>query len=204
MFRYDRRISSLGFSSLCSLGLFILISLSTALLDGHAQARRDPVGGAGSSEARRSTMRALDNDRPDRPTERRVPFERMKEDFEQLQLTNTRLFETTRSASALDYVQVKRDSTEIEKRAARLRKDLLLPEPEKRENHKEGTEFPPADLIAALGALDSAVRRFVENPVFQQPHLVDAKLWSQASNECDRVIELSKQVQKIAKLLLTR
>lgn len=64
-------------------------------------------------------------------SERRVPFKRMREDFEQLQLTNNHLYQMSSSDAALDYEQVRKDSADIKKRAARLKNDLLLPEPEK-------------------------------------------------------------------------
>jgi hypothetical protein len=169
------------------------------MLAGRAQAQgRDPFGSVAGLEARRKQIMTTDVEPSKIPSERRVPFKRMKEDFEQLQLTNNRLREAAGSDSALDYVQVRKDSADIRKRAARLKNDLLLPEPEKDEETKDvEKEFPAEDLKAMVSALDALVKSFVQNPVFQQPNILDAKLWAKARSDLEDIIKLSEQIQRI-------
>lgn len=199
MCRHQRRVRPCGVRILCAAAITTLIFLSPSVSGGRAQAQgRDPFGGVAGLEARRKQLMTTDVEPSKTSTERRVPFKRMKEDFEQLQLTNNRLYETAHSDSALDYVQVRKDSADIKKRAARLKNDLLLPEPEKDEETKDvGKEFPAEDLKAMVFAMDALVKSFVQNPVFQQPNILDTKLWAKARSDLEGIIRLSEQIQRI-------
>lgn len=197
MCRHQRRARPAGGAILYASAIASLIFLSPGFSDCRAQAQgRDPFGGVGGLEARRKQIMTTDVEPSKIPTERRVPFKRMKEDFEQLQLTNNRLYETTHSNVVLDYAQLRKDAADIKKRAARLKNDLLLPEPEKDEEPKNvGKELSPEDPKAMVSALNDLVKSFVQNPVFQQPNIVDAKLWSKARGDLEAIIKLSEQIR---------
>lgn len=176
----------------------ILILLPNALNRVARAQRQDPVGGARSSEARRGDLMTADITPSKTPTERRIPYKKMKEDFEQLQLTNKRLSEAAGGpAPALDYEQVRKDASEIKRRAVRLKKILLLGEEAQDESPKVAVKASSAEeLRTMIGALDDLVKKFVQNPIFQKPDIVDAEGWGRAARDLEGVIALSEQIQK--------
>lgn len=174
----------------------ITLVLLPEALSGRARAQgRDPVGGARSSEARRGALMTSDTTASKLPAERRVPYKKIKDDFEQLQLTNRSLGETGRAA-ALNYEKVRKDAAEVKRRAKQLKKNLLLPEPADEEKPKGTVKAADAaELRAMIGALDDLVKSFVQNPVLQNPNIVDAEGWGRARRDLESIIVLSEQIQ---------
>lgn len=173
----------------------ILILLPDAL-SGRAQAQgRDTAGGARSAEARRGALMTADVTPSKISTERRVPFKKIKEDFEQLQLTNASLREAG-SAQALDYERIRKTASGLKRRAKQLKKNLLLLEPADEEKPKGAVKASDArELRAMISALDDLVKSFVENPVLQNPNIVDAEEWGRARRDLESIIILSDQIQ---------
>ena len=197
-----RRAISSGSAALYTTAFLTLIFLIPGASQSHAQGQaraRDPAGGPAAREARSRQLMTADIT-PARPsTERRVPFEQMREDFEQLQLANNRLSEMVNSGQALDPAEIRKDAAEVAKRAARLKKNLLLPEPKEGEKQKDAVKKPAAqDLKAMIVDLDALVKSFVRNPVFQQPNIVNAEGWARARRDLEETIILSEQLEKNA------
>ncbi|MBD0369937.1 MAG: hypothetical protein ICV60_03720 [Pyrinomonadaceae bacterium] len=195
-----RRNRIIGPSRLAVLVAVLTLIILPAALNGRAQAQgRDPVGGARSSEARRGDLMTADISRSKTPSERRLPYKKMKEDFEQLQLTNKRMSEAAGSTPALDYEQVRKDASEITRRAERLKKNLLLGEPDEDETPKAVVKASSAEeLKNMIGALDGLVKNFIQNPIFQKPDVVDAEGWGRVRRDLDGIITLSEQIQRNA------
>lgn len=142
-----------------------------------------------------------------RPAERdeRPLYRQVSEDFEKLQLSSYNLSGAIGSTAALDYELIRAEAAEIRKRAARLVTTLKLPAPEKERKQKKGE--PPAaavvaavapDLKSAIVALESAVKSFVWNPVFQQSGVVDVQNSARAGRDLEDIIKLSEQIRKSA------
>jgi hypothetical protein len=143
-----------------------------------------------------------------RPAERdeRPLYRQVSEDFEKLQLSSYNLSGAIASTAALDYELIRAEAAEIRKRAARLVTTLKLPAPEKERKQKKGE--PPAaavvaaavapDLKSAIVALESVVKSFVWNPVFQQSGVVDVQNSARAGRDLEDIIKLSEQVRKSA------
>jgi hypothetical protein len=180
-----------------------LVFLSVGASKPQAQTSRD-VRLNRTIEARQKALRDLENSKepPPKPVEPRLLYEQLKEDFEQLQVINNSLSTMVDSRSALDYEQIRKDAAEVNKRAARLKANLSLPEPAKGEKlKKEQGEFSPEGLKWALKALNSLVKSFVENPVFQQLNVIDVESSKRASRDLDGIIKLSEQIYKRAEVL---
>lgn len=132
-----------------------------------------------------------------RPAEPQLAYQQIREDFEQLQLMNYDL--SGQVGASPDYAQIKKDSSEIKKRAERLKLNLSLPEPTRDEKQKKGNEEPlTAELKAAIGTLDALVKSFVWSPVFQQPEVVDVEKSIKARRDLEGIIRLSDYIHKCA------
>ncbi|MGH9900470.1 MAG: hypothetical protein ACRD68_01380, partial [Pyrinomonadaceae bacterium] len=119
------------------------------------------------------------------------------EDFKQLQVVNNRMLAAFASAPKPDFKHISEATSEIRKRAARLKANLQLPRPET-EGKKAKAQEPAggAQLRESLLALDRSVMSFVESPVFKNTGVVDAAHAAKASGDLESVIELSQAISK--------
>lgn len=126
----------------------------------------------------------------------------IKQDFEQLQTVNNRMMATTFSNNVLDYGLIAEASTEIRKRALRLKSNLPLPEGEKAEPPTALQAFEELDELdgtlvkPALLALDEMVMSFVTNPIFQHPDVIDLHQSAKARRDLEGIIKLSAKIKK--------
>lgn len=126
----------------------------------------------------------------------------LKQDFENLQTVNNQMMTMTFSNNVLDYKLISESSAEIRKRAARLKSKLPLPEAGKDETEskplKSWDEIDREELKPALLFLDDLIMRFVTNPIFQQPEVVDLQQSSRAKRDLEAIIRLSGKITKHA------
>ena len=133
-----------------------------------------------------------------------LPLAQIAEDFERIQVVNNRMMGAVMREASPDYGLISEATAEIRKRAARLKSNLQLPEPEKKEAGK-GAEYrrpeDAAQMKAALLLLDRALMSFVRNPAFKNPDVVDAGEGARARRDLEDVIELSRLIGKDAERL---
>jgi len=125
--------------------------------------------------------------------------ERCKEDFRRLQLTNNEMMRTIFSdkpPDSIDYQHVSKATTEIKKRASRLKSELHLPEPERAEERPEIKGISnDAQLKASLLALDKLIIGFVTNPIFRSLGTLDTRQGIKVRQDLIRIIELSQSIK---------
>lgn len=147
-----------------------------------------------------------DSRRPVEDDRQRLAYLQIKDDFEHIQTVNNQMMLKTLVNDVFDYKSISEASAEIRKRALRLKTDLPLPELEKDEQKEQpfesSTEGDRAQMKSALQALDDLVMRFVTNPVFQQPEIVDVQLSSIAQRDLKAIIKLSGKIKKQADKLM--
>ena len=191
MSHYKRRVGPAAYSVVHVAAVIALICLSPRALHKHAQSQ--------TLEARERELRSL-RIRKERPREPRLDYQQVKEDVEHLQVMNRHLSEAVGAGGpALDYRQIRKNATEVRKRAARLKINLLPPEPEEGEKPKEGTDgFTTADLKSAVDALDALVKSFVGNPISQRPVVLDMEASAGARRDLEGIIRLSEEIRRRA------
>jgi hypothetical protein len=136
---------------------------------------------------------------PPSPRRARPSYQEVAEDFKQLQLRNYNLSQAASRGAPLDYARIRTEAAEVKKRASRLRKYLLLPQPNDDLKTDEGEGIvSPEGLTAAAASLDALVNSFVWNPVFQQPGVINLELSSKASRDLEAIIRLSEQIRRSA------
>lgn len=133
----------------------------------------------------------------------RLMYHQLKQDFEQMQVINNNLALAVSSARTLDYERIKMDVADIRKRAGRLQSNLSLPKPEETEKPKKNNEeeLTPEVLKAKLQNLNSLIKGFVKNPVFQHIDVMNVGYSLQASRDLEDIIKLSEQINKRAEAL---
>jgi hypothetical protein len=142
--------------------------------------------------------------RPRTKEEERLALSQIAEDFKRIQILNNKMMSTTMTAATPDYENVANTTAEIRKRANRIRNNLSLPnavseETEKKQGHKPLVDA--AGMKAALLSLDSSVMSFIENPIFQNPNVMDVKQAAKAGRDLETIIESSGLINKDAERL---
>lgn len=137
---------------------------------------------------------------PERPAPR-LALAQLKEDFVRIQVLNNGLAKAATSGGSLDLKLVSKSAAEIRKLAARLKDNLLLPEPEKGVARDEAMTAPPAELAPALSALDRLILKFVDGMASRGVYRLDAQSSAAARQELEAIIELSAHVKKASERL---
>jgi len=121
-----------------------------------------------------------------------------REDFRRLQIVNNQMMRATFSdetSNTLDYRRISEAMAEINRRASRLKSNLLFPKPEREEQRPKDEDISnDKQLKASLLALDKLIMDFVNNPVFRSG-TVDTQRSVKAGQVLVRIIELSRAVK---------
>lgn len=140
--------------------------------------------------------------RPVEEARPRLAYVQLKQDFEHLQTVHNQMMVMTFDNKVLDYKHISEASTEIRKRAARLKSNLPLPESEKAESQerplKGSKELDQGQVKPALLALDDLIMSFVKNPIFQSAEVVDLQQSEKAMRDLEDIIKLSGKLKKYA------
>lgn len=194
---------------------FLLVSASTE--KAHAQRNRpntaSPVGGTSVSQPHAPSIRerqlmmdemAREASRPRTSETERVALTQIAEDFKRIQMLNNKMMSSTMKAAMPDYEGIATSTAEISKRAKRIRNNLSLPkavseESGKGSEHKRAVDA--AGIKAALLSLDGSIMNFIENPIFQNPNVIDVEQAVKASRELETIIETSGLITKDAERL---
>lgn len=120
------------------------------------------------------------------------------EDFRSLQSLNNKMMADAWKNPELDYKYISDMIGQIAKKAERLKSNLALPDPDKpKDPQVPQKEIGTAqDFKAELMLLDTTVMRFVTNPIFQKTGVVELKLANQASEDLEKIIDMSKGLRK--------
>jgi hypothetical protein len=194
-----------------ALAAVFLVSMLATLV----QAQRPGRSGSSSPAPTRETSMMGDlerefnqrtlEDQLHRPTARReakLSFAQISEDFTRIQVINNELVTAARRDTELDLKFVAKSTAEIRKLAARLKENLVLPEPEEGTKHVQTEGGPePEQLKPALAALGKLIAGFAHNPVFKEPKVVDAQMSAKARRDLEEIIELSGLLRKTSEKL---
>ena len=192
-------------------GIGIVVAVISTLAPVHGQSgtpqatrRTDPVQ---RELQRRFESEAIERALAENPHlrhehERRLVLSASRQDFLRMQVVNDDLQKFASRTASFDLNAVARSSSEITKCAERLKKNLALPEIEKRSEHPGSkAEMGIEKLPSSLSVLDELINSFVANPVFEKLGVVDARLSTQAHRDLDQIILVSKQVKKSSEQL---
>jgi hypothetical protein len=171
--------------------------------------RINPVKVVRERQARTIERESLLNESKKRSDDELAPldqrtFKQASEDFVRLQVLNNQLTEAVSStAIALDYKLIANKAAEINKRANRLRGNLVLPKLEDGGKRPQKNESAPesGQIKTLLLTLNDRIKSFVSNPYFQSPGVIDIKQQTAARLDLESIIELSRSIRKSAEKL---
>jgi hypothetical protein len=130
-----------------------------------------------------------------------VTLGKIKEDYEGLQKANNNILTMLSTGRELDYRTIADASSEIRKRASRLKSYLLTLEmvKENEKRRKGSDEITAAQMKASLLSMDASIVRFIANPIFRDfGKVVDVDNSIKARDDLDSIVELSEKIKKSA------
>jgi uncharacterized membrane-anchored protein YjiN (DUF445 family) len=132
-------------------------------------------------------------------------YPEIKEDFEKIQTAQAFIIEAYTKSEKINYEQIARSSSEINKSALRLDSNLFPPvenaEEKKDEKDDKKNNLAAKSLRDLIVDLDNAIGNVVTSPMFQNLRAVDAKVSEKTKNDLQAVINLSDALKKEAEKL---
>jgi hypothetical protein len=213
MNRYQHGMSLKGIAALTLAPVSLLLILSNPAWaqrgsPAGSSANMDRARESGVIEHQQQLQVLLNSKEPARTAEQRrlqAIIEQTKQDFDRIQVLNRELVNTTSAApaDAVNYRTLTDMTSEIRKRARRLKDNISLPPPadEKEPLAKIESDLDREEMKAALKMLSARIVSFTTNPLFQTTNMIDARLGAKASRDLDVIIELSNNIKKSAEKL---
>lgn len=131
-----------------------------------------------------------------------LAWAQIRDDYKQLQVVNNDLARAVSAGGALDFKYVAKSASEIRKRAARLKENMVLPEPEKPSGPPRPEAGAEAErLKSSLSTLDKLILDFVNNPIFERAKTADVQMSAKARRDLDDIIGLSDHIRKSSEKL---
>ena len=193
-----------------------ILFFSLILAAGHSNVfGQIPPPGAGdkSLEDRNIKGRSLELERirrdaskPDSKNQPQVPaakFQEIKEDFEQIQLSQTNIITAYTKVQVIDFAKISENAQEINKRGIRLKANLFptvgSKDDKKPKDKKKPEEVSMSqDVKTLIIDLDNTLAAFTGNPMFTNPQVVNADSNTKALAELTKLIKLSSSLQQEA------
>jgi hypothetical protein len=123
-------------------------------------------------------------------------FPQIKEDFERIQIVNGEVLQAAAPPGGPDYGRLSEAAEEVRRRATRLKSNLFPPASEEKPKGEGKEEKDQPGLKSLLSALDAALARFVNSPIFQNTQVVNPQESAKARRDLEEVIKLSTQIVK--------
>lgn len=125
----------------------------------------------------------------------------VQEDFTHIQLVNKKLGLAALGKVDLDLNFVRKATTEINKRAERLKENLALPVPtETAEPFKYNVE-KPGQLKAPIVDLARLILDFTDNPYFKEAAVLETQQADKARRDLENIIALSARIKHLSRQL---
>lgn len=152
-------------------------------------------------------LRAATPAQPDTEQNRAALQKQIREDFKELQELNNKMMATAWADQTLDYSFLSDMVSRIRGKALRLKTNLNLPSATALHEAAPDPKATPdavsnaREFRRALLLLDQTVMRFVNNPLFQTPNMLEVNLATQARHDIEAVIALTADLKKTASRL---
>ena len=182
--------------------------------------QQEAPAGAGDKNLRDNNvkMRSVDLERTERdakksPTETSATagnetedqlaarFDQIKNDYEQIQLSQDMVIKTYQTGSTINYAQIGKSAAEVSVSAKRLKLNLfptetkLTVESDKPEKKEKNSEQKTAKSIPNLIVeLDNAIGSFATSPMFQNLRVIDPVVGEKAKADLQNIIDLSAEL----------
>ena len=127
----------------------------------------------------------------------RALIKQTSDDFRAIQNINNKMMAQVYATEAIDYDRTSAAIAQINTKAIRLKNNLSLPNP-KEVKKKDLNVSGAKEFKSALLLMDRSIMRFVTNPIFQKPNVMEVESATRASQDLTDIIALSATLKKIA------
>lgn len=127
----------------------------------------------------------------------RALIKQTSDDFRAIQNINNKMMAQVYATEAIDYDRTSAAIAQINTKAIRLKNNLSLPNP-KEVKKKDLNVSGAKEFKSALLLMDRSIMRFVTNPIFQKPNVMEVESATRASQDLTDIITLSATLKKIA------
>jgi hypothetical protein len=136
-------------------------------------------------------------------------FNEIKEDFEQIQVSQSAIVSAYQKAGKIDYQLISTAAEQIGKRGTRLRDNLFpAPKPDEKKKKKDRdkqaneavaeTRQIPGDVKTLIADIDNTLALFVANPMFSNTRVVNAGDQTKAKADLEHIVALSNKLQTVS------
>lgn len=166
---------------------------------------RDPFAEVRERQQREAQLRSAELLGEVKLTDRRsveAAVEQMREDFRRIQILRNGVVRHLQSGGPLDYKFIARETSEINKRAGRLKTHFLreVSVGEKKAEEKQDDLEGPR-LTEALVRMCHRIDSFTVNPLFKIPEVIDVKDADRARRDLHDILLLSEVIGKASERL---
>ena len=129
--------------------------------------------------------------------DRKLIVSQIFEDFQRIQVVNREMMQLSPNLNTTSYKRMSSLAEEMGKRAKRLKVNLNVPDVV--QEKKEAEPVPEMDLAqvqATLQTINTSVKSFVTNPLFQDPRVTDVRHLDNLRRDIFNLIEQSRAVKK--------
>lgn len=154
-----------------------------------------------SLETRRFKMMEMERQvkEPRSEAEEQLSLAQIAQDYREIQVINNKMMGTSMPAEEPNFLTIARTLEEIRKRAARLKDNLRLADPQEK---PDPGKYKPAqntkEFKIHLLALDDSIMRLVKNPIFKNPDVVNLDESAKARGDLEFIIVTSQLIRKDA------
>lgn len=127
-------------------------------------------------------------------------IKRVNEDFARIQEINAELIHEYVQGKAPDYKHIAESMAELNKRAARLNTNLVLP-PDDAVQEATPSISEKRPSRSPLLDLNDLICSFVTNPIFKNPNTIDLALGVRARRDLAHIVILSNRISRSAEKL---
>jgi len=127
----------------------------------------------------------------------------MRDDFKRIQIVRNEVARSVLSNKPFDYAAISDETSEINKRAERL-KSFLIPAAiarDKQRDNSDGLQFRDGEMKGALAKLCHLIDSFVENPSLKNSGAVDIEQRKKLGLDLLNIVDLSSLLKKSAEKL---
>jgi hypothetical protein len=195
----------MNYSNFQKLSLLLLALLTFA---GAAQAQMSPGPGTAVRERQQAMddydrdISRMKNDAKAVRERRQSLFPQINDDFQRVQVIHNELVRMLQSKNGLDYGRLADLSGDLKKRGTRLRENLALSQTDQTASQtKHDDAVDDQHMRKDIVSLHDVVVSFVASPLFKNLGVVEAKVLDQTQHDLDKIIDLSDEIKREAKLL---
>lgn len=129
-------------------------------------------------------------------TESAAVTARIRKDLESLQAEYNHIVIAMASHKTLPDSQILNAVSEIRDCSIRLKQNLVLPQPKDEKSKAPPVSIGSDQTNASLMALREHIYRFLMNPMFEAPAVLDLEQGKKASRDLDKIIEVSDNISR--------